>query len=48
MDIDELRPLVLSIIEEEAKRRNDELDKLRNQTLILLTILFVLFFLWLK
>ena len=43
MDIDELRPLVASALHKEAKRRNAKLDKARNQTLIVLTILFVLF-----
>lgn len=43
MEIDELRPLVVSVLQEEAKHRNAKLDKARNQTLIVLTILFVLF-----
>jgi len=43
METNELRSLVLSILQEDAKRKNAELDKARNQTLIVLTILFVLF-----
>ena len=42
MKLDELRPLVVSVLQEEAKHRNAKLDKARNQTLIVLTILFVL------
>lgn len=42
MGVDELRPLVISILQEEAKRRNAELNKVQNQTLIILTIIFAL------
>ena len=42
MEINGLRPLVVSVLQEEAKHRNAKLDKARNQTLIVLTTLLVL------
>ena len=43
MEIDELRPLVLSILKEEAERLNIKRDKAHNQVLTVLTVIFILF-----